>query len=461
MRSGFEPTPPRAKWFTPERNVELDALCESGQLTEQGCAWFKGAIDPFHDYELNLQGLPDETSERSIVMLVQKQQTITKPAGMSAGNWDCHIAVTPFDYLSERGMIESTSIGQVFPGIVNVNSANAAVKDPPAESRVGLITYNSVLSGTQTFTHTPSESYFGALGIANEVKPEGGSSRVFRTIAAGFEVHNDTAELTKQGSVTVYTAPNHVQEQMVAVTNDAIPGSKIQSLGLCQQVLSPPINIAEAKSQTSSRTWSAADGCYVPARQDQITPPRMNQSALVVMESRGTGGKDSFYFGEGSPILEEATTGGGAAEYCDFHLNSLETSGAYFTGLSEETTLTLVMRAYVEIMPYHDRTLVPLATPSAAYDPMALELYSQTLRTLPVGVPVGENAAGDWFKRVGRALKPIVRRVDKVLDSKFTHAALGQVLPSAAVDGIYAARGALKGKKKKPAGKDTRRARGV
>jgi hypothetical protein len=44
-----------------------------------------------------------------------------------------------------------------------------------------------------------------------------------------------------------------------------------------------------------------------------------------------------------------------------------------------------------------DADLVVLATPSARYDPQALDLYSEIIRSMPVGVPQRMNGLGDWF----------------------------------------------------------------
>ncbi len=73
-------------------------------------------------------------------------------------------------------------------------------------------------------------------------------------------------------------------------------------------------------------------------------------------------------------------------------------SGAIFTGLSFNTTLTLNLNVYYESFPsMSDPNILALAKPSAIYDPCALELYSRVLQELPVGVPVRENGLGDWF----------------------------------------------------------------
>jgi len=59
--------------------------------------------------------------------------------------------------------------------------------------------------------------------------------------------------------------------------------------------------------------------------------------------------------------------------------------------------------------------LVVLAAPSPEMDTVALECYSQAMRTMPAGVPVSENPLGEWFSKVidgigsvGSSIAPLV-----------------------------------------------------
>jgi len=73
-------------------------------------------------------------------------------------------------------------------------------------------------------------------------------------------------------------------------------------------------------------------------------------------------------------------------------------SGAYFTGLSYSTTLTLNAIYYIERFPsQQDSDLVVLAKHSCRSDPVARALYSEIIRMMPVGVPQRMNGMGEWF----------------------------------------------------------------
>lgn len=75
-------------------------------------------------------------------------------------------------------------------------------------------------------------------------------------------------------------------------------------------------------------------------------------------------------------------------------------SGAYFTGLSLQTTLQLNLKAIIEVCPGPTDAIATLATASPEYDPAALEFYSRICSRLPPGVPQDENPAGEFFKQV-------------------------------------------------------------
>jgi len=73
-------------------------------------------------------------------------------------------------------------------------------------------------------------------------------------------------------------------------------------------------------------------------------------------------------------------------------------AGAYFTGLSNSTTLQLNATYYVERFPsQQDSALVVLARNSCHGDHIALDLYSEIIKEMPVGVPQRMNGMGEWF----------------------------------------------------------------
>jgi len=93
-----------------------------------------------------------------------------------------------------------------------------------------------------------------------------------------------------------------------------------------------------------------------------------------------------------------------------------DVSGAYFAGLSNQTSLTITVRWYIERCPTIDEIdLVVLATPSPTYDPDALRVYSDAMHAIPPGVPVGMNPAGEFFRQIVSNIRRLAPKVGRVV----------------------------------------------
>jgi len=123
-----------------------------------------------------------------------------------------------------------------------------------------------------------------------------------------------------------------------------------------------------------------------------------------------------------------------------------------FSGLSQETVLSLNIDAYVEQRVKPDSALATVAKPSTPYDPRALQLVDYIQKSLPPIVHSHENAFGDWFKKVGHGFinfldnaLPVIGTVVTTLEPELAPAFVGA---QAALD--YANRKTASKKKKKP-----------
>ncbi len=73
----------------------------------------------------------------------------------------------------------------------------------------------------------------------------------------------------------------------------------------------------------------------------------------------------------------------------------------FYTGLSEQTTLTIRARWMIERFPNdQEPEIIVLATPSPPLDPIALEIYSRISQMMPAAVMFKENDNTEWWKRV-------------------------------------------------------------
>jgi hypothetical protein len=160
-----------------------------------------------------------------------------------------------------------------------------------------------------------------------------------------------------------------------------------------------------------TRQWKAADGVYIavpfvgqdnpPLSADYIQPLIQHDGTV---EDTVTYVQDAFVANNvgllSVPTFNDyaLTTGVITSTCVAQHLFPQHQTGAIFTGLSATSTLTLTVNYYLESFPGPaEPGILVLATPSAQYDPVALELFSHCLGTLPVGVPAGDNIMGSWF----------------------------------------------------------------
>jgi len=362
----------------------LERFESSGRLSREGKNWLIQATDPFHDTDIEYTGFPDMTIGSSVVQCVKVQTTLSKPSGIT-GNWDCHICNLPWFQ-----KFTSAKYNQTYNQL-RLDTKEALVNE------AGGLAFMSVPSGATTYLTSSAlgaEVTFLDINQAYFVGPA-------RVVSAGFEVHNTTAELYRQGSVTVYKQPHPAAGDYTVICNTAAAPTTILNALLLKSKAAPPENVAQAMALCGSRTWAALEGAYVVCtlNTDEV-PIQYRTPSYPILE----------HWSEGSGIVCGYT--GTAADaltdnVCNY--NEFDMSGAYFTGLSPETSLTVTFNVYIERFPTADQTdLAVLAEASPSYDPLALELYTRMLHEMPVGVMVKENSIGEWFADVVAKVAPFL-----------------------------------------------------
>jgi hypothetical protein len=374
-------------------NKALDKLERSAHLTPDGRNWLIAACDPFHDVDLSISGYPDVCSASTIVQLVKKQFTVSaSEAVVTAGlNWDCNIVAWP---------TIANIVGGI-PGLFanyNTINQNGAVIGGAALDAVypysGVIASGNV-TGSSTWPTINDFNPIDTYTFENAVVCPEYIAGQCRIVGMAFEVVNTTAQLYKQGQVTCWRQPTTYTQQQFN-TNIATTPAFTQYRDY-QVMRMPPGTLADAQLLYGSRSWEAAEGAYVVSRQSGMDNP-FNQPTLLPFAATTTDFDANGPF-TGSDHYVIYTTGNGITGLAEPTLLApYDTSGAYFTGLSPQTTLQVNVRWLIERMPAQAETdLVVLATPSAPYDPLALELYSQCMRDMPPGVMLSENPLGEWF----------------------------------------------------------------
>jgi len=227
-----------------------------------------------------------------------------------------------------------------------------------------------------------------------------------RIIGSGFEVHNVTPELYVGGTVTVsktpqFNAPSSVCGTLLESNNSTRVSGNTQlgTISLC-----PPGDIGLAMLLPGSRQWEAKKGAYCVQTIDIEDNPAQVQAnrahVYVSSDFNGTSyGSSTCYalatIGTNIQLNSQYT---GAAP--GSKVVPMDSSSAYFTGLPNQSVLTLTVVQIIETFPSVASPLVTLATDTPDYDPLFYELYKRANQMLPVGVAAGENASGDFWDKV-------------------------------------------------------------
>lgn len=333
-----------------------------------------------HDLQLKeLCGWPDLESAASIVRCIKQSLPVSSPFGAGV-TWDCHIV--QFQSMDDHSMQRVTRTAPDGNNIITTLNAGTITGGS------GLCVYGT-LSGVALDLVT--STFIGKISLAQNYND--GATRLLST---GFEVQNTTAPLNKQGQCTVYRLN---QPKAHGATFQHFPGGVAGTAFTGSMLRRPPASIAEAMLIPGSRVWKAEDGCYcVTGFLGQDNPP-MNPDYNQPVYNVTSNVEDRTDTNNVTDLLIPVPVNTGVRMRFDAtKLYPIHMSGAIFSGLSAETTLTLFSNTYIESFPGPaEADILVLATPSAVYDPVALEILSQAMSRLPVGVPAQMNAFGDWF----------------------------------------------------------------
>lgn len=271
-----------------------------------------------------------------------------------------------------------------------------------------------------------------------------------RVVAAGFEVTNTSSDLYKQGTVTVYKQPCQTTRDALCIQDPynpiVAPYATVHAPAhrYCETLQCPPTSstdIAKLLQFGGARQWQAGEGSYCVCTQNSLENPlEFGSQVPLVFRLASAGWSDPSVSSvtQGSQYannVEMVTTGcfyqaanGGWATSSHVENGPLtrtlpfDQSGAYFQGLAPQSTLTLVTRVLLEIAPdLNNTSVISLAKPSPAYDPMALEFLARMAQTEPAGVMVKENGLGDWFEGIASTLAsaiPVIGPVASKLAGK-------------------------------------------
>jgi len=369
----------------------LTKMEETRMISTEGKEWLVTALDPFHDYEHPLAGYPDADGSQTIISCFTYQANIAAPTGV-AGNWDLHLFTTPL-----------ATARYVDFGSLDVSGTSAQIPVDPYTSLMGPLTIVSGAAGANLADPAGATYTSQALPLEGNSDILDGSSRV---IAMAYEVVNTTAKLYQQGTITSYRMPQYGTDAMWGVE---VLGTDLQ-MRSGKRFLAAPPEVAAAMLLKGTRTWDAGEGVYsVCALGTTVNPIQLaspQYAQFVAADVFDTPVVTPLF--ESTPKKVVIDTSLASVSYnvpAVDKFNHFDTSGSFFTGLSNATSLTVTLRVVVERAPtFLQPALAVLASPSAGYDLRALEMYAMAVTQLPVAVKFGENAKGDWWRSVLRTI---------------------------------------------------------
>lgn len=386
-------------------------------MTPDGIDFLRTAFDPFHDFQVLPAGYPDVDDARSIVLCYTQAETVSAPG---TGSWDLMVWNAPLQFTAFLHDAPSAPAQWMaapmndFAQYINVQLADG---DPAAY--VSTFNVYRADSGDDLFVDDGAWAPTDFVATSYSAKMTNLLGHASRIIGLGFEVHDISAEINKQGSVTVGTVPTNTQMKVReyfahsdrAATPPADGHYSVKSIDF----MGPPSTLAQATAYPNSTTWEAKKGVYVVPRLSSVSNPvNMVEPATIVGLPRAvlpTGVAATTHVFTTTPeiVVVRDTEGSeydtripGPVQFADFN-----TSFAFFSGLHPDGQFRVTMRSYVEYFPRHDQDLLAVATPSPGLDEKALRLYSEIARNVPVGVPVDFNAKGTWWKMVSKVIKDV------------------------------------------------------
>jgi hypothetical protein len=244
------------------------------------------------------------------------------------------------------------------------------------------------------------------LSLKNDVLNEGD----VRVVGIGLEIHNTTSNILKGGALITYRVPDAPLVPTIGTNVLDASGSVTctSTSNQCFGLAKVPETASQAIDLQGSIEWEAKDGAYiVPILSEPVNPP-LSIQPMGMYEMQDGNDSHAYY-----PVI---TNVGTMALNNNFNLPiPFSISGAYLTGLSNETTLQVNLVYYVEIFPYMTSTLRRVLQPATGLDSKALELYNHISTKLPTGVKVKENFLGGFISGVAKLASQALKWIPKIV----------------------------------------------
>lgn len=386
------------------------------QLPEDISSYITLSLDPYHDVPKRFEGAPTSRSAASVVLKIDQEMTVNAGSFLvpsTSTSWDFHLAMLP----NLASM--SCSVGNELNYHFQTSSTTATAPSRP----MGPITMCGVPVGQATFVYDTTNASLQWITMDNaqltnyitdSTATNGPGRRVIRIVGCAFEVIDNTPDIYKQGSVTVYRQPQC--ETTIQRSNRFWnPTLSTPALAYTRQypvtdLQMPPSNLQSAVLYSGATTWQASKGCYCVGTPYVSEIPFKEVGPVYhcytgynpTIGTSLTNGQYSLvptnylYAIAGDSIISQSQT---VTPDAVFPFN---TSGAYFTGLNTQYgSLRVRYRVFAEILPTpSDSTLIPLATPTIPFSSEVSDYLISAFKSMPAGVPQTHNPAGEYWRKL-------------------------------------------------------------
>jgi hypothetical protein len=382
------------------------------KLQPESANWLISALDPFHDFEHPIEGAPDHVAGKSITREFKQSTTVSATAD------DDNISIFFSGCDGVDGVQQFCAWGNDSKPDAWANPASIAPIEVLRSATGNTPSYNSMAIAVPT---TTSLAKFSTRQL-NTIPG--------RLVAIGLEVTDVTPSLYRKGTLMVCHSAGEVQRGTVAVGV-----VEEDDLTVYESFQVPPVVTKQDRAAQIPGTYVGplSKGAYVQGRLVEVQPPR---NTALSYPSLGT--VKGCHLDH--PILQETATTEGRVyrmqpvadsgvpftqeEFYDrtcFCYSGFEPFSILMTGVSEYTTLQVTVTSIVEYFPSPANPFeAGLATYSPPYDPLAFRMYHDALRALPMAVPVGFNAAGDYWRMASKVLSrvggAVVSQLPRVAD---------------------------------------------
>lgn len=372
-------------------------------------------FDPFHDLPSKSAGYPDDFSGSTVTRLIKKSVTFNSESGEGSpatGPWNFHVFNTPI--LTPVHCTEAAST-------ISLGSVCQFNKDAQATIEYGGLMV--IRSDTSEFDNCPPDTTGNFLAQL-KLDPED-IDATSRVIAQGWELRDNTANIVKQGMVTVYRQNEPQLKDFYLNAYDSGNGANASKKFIRSNstlIKMPPTNVSDALLLQGSKQWLLKDGVYcVTTFHDSEIPmsvPEPNCISLIhpwknvpvgsnftetVITNLGWTTRSTGFPAAGDwqttatiPTTVPTTIDELVVPF--IKLAPFNQSGAMCMGAPPEGSYTLTLNTYVEeAVGLDNKPFVTLGMQSPVYSPLAIRCMSILTHDSPIAVKIDENYLGEWF----------------------------------------------------------------